>query len=225
MSLRPSPLRARLARARAHAGSAGFSLIEVLVVVVLVTLLTALAVPTMGEARKERLAHELTRSVGGLVTTARTRAMARGSAHLLLLTTEAGAPATFLLFEARDPVGRPQSSCRTAGTWTLPAGSATNQLVERVDFSTGAIADLVGTLQVDGVDAAAVVMCATPGGRLYVRSGSGAQGAANLLETAQPFTGLVEVRSTRLRGGVQTGPTRRLLLPAAGSPRLVSEGA
>lgn len=215
------------ARARRRSWTRGFSLIELMVVIILVSILAVIAVPSLGPAREERLTFELADSFGRLVKTARTRAMARGAAHLVAITsagtTDRG---TFLAFESRDAAGRPLASCRTPASWTVPAGSATSPLVDGLRLSGTDMKAQMGletSLSVDGVTAAAAVLCFTPGGRIYLATGSTPQVAANTLPVATPTTSTLAVRFARMQGGSAVGIQRTIVVPPSGAPRLRAE--
>src|SRR5207245_1893651 len=101
-------------RARRRAGSAGFTLIELMVVVVLIAILTALAVPTMSTARDDRLCFDFARRMASLVQHARSRAAARGAAHLIVFDGDTGGAGRAVVFEALDGASLPNpvSSCK-----------------------------------------------------------------------------------------------------------------
>ncbi len=84
------------------------------------------------------------------------------------------------------------------------------------------VAGLETTLQVSGVAKAAVIVCFTPGGRVYVVHGADVGTARDLLPTAAPFTGDVIFEVFRKPGGVQHGLSRQVIMTANGATRLHS---
>lgn len=198
-----------------------------MVVIILVSILAVIAVPSLGPAREERLTFELADSFGRLVKTARTRAMARGAAHLVAISA-AGATdrGTFLMFESRDATGRPLASCRAPGAWTVPAGSVVSPLVDGLRLSGTDMKAQMGletSVSVDGATAAAAVLCFTPGGRIYLATGTTPQAAADTLPVASPTSSTLAVQFARMQGGSAVGIRRTILVPPSGAPRLRAE--
>ena len=77
---------------------AGFTLIELMVVVTIISVVCILAIPSMSHEGYERRAYTDAASVVEIVREARTRAIARGAAQLLVMTTPApGNAASFTL--------------------------------------------------------------------------------------------------------------------------------
>lgn len=204
-----------------------------MVVVVLVAVLAMIAAPAMSAAREDRLAFESANSIGRVFHEARTRAMARGAAHLVAAssngTTDRG---TFVVFEALDGAGHPVSSCRDVDEWAdVPAGGgATNVKVDGVSLNGSASslqveAGLLTAIADDGGTKIAFgVLCFTPSGAAYAASGDSFKTAVAALSTQQPFVGHIIVSVSRKPAGATTtiGMVRNVIVTSSGSTRIRS---
>jgi type IV fimbrial biogenesis protein FimT len=215
--------------------SAGFTLIELMVVVFLIAILAMLAVPNMLVAREDRLAFRSADQMARIIHEGRTRAMARGAAQLVAITADGTADrGTALVFESVDATKHPVSACKIAKEWDgVPAGSATNLIIAGNNLNGGAgslqeSAGLETAITVDkGAGSAvylAVVICFTPGGRVYVVPAADIATALLDLPTAAPFTGTLNLAVARKPGGAATasGLTRNVIMTAAGGTRIRS---
>ena len=205
-----------------------------MVVIILISMLALLAVPSMATAREDRLAFRSADQLARVVHEARTRAMARGAAQLVVLTTNGTSDrGTAIAYETLDATLHPISSCKTPGQWAgaILGGSATNPVVAGHNLngtaaSLQAQTGLETAMTVSGVAALVTVMCFTPGGRVYaVPSAAGPTSAAvNALPVAQPFTGEVVLAVMRKRGGgTAQGLTRNVIISASGATRIRSQ--
>jgi prepilin-type N-terminal cleavage/methylation domain-containing protein len=228
-------------KARRRVRQRGFSLIELFIVVMIIGVIAALAIPTMSVTHFDRRAYDDAGSVTQLLRSARTRAIARGGAVLVAMTSNGTTDrGTFLTFEAvstnvTDAFGNtglnrtPVSSCKSPTNWTpLPVGGTTNTSVLLVD-GVNLNAPLDGTANIQtqffiypnpttnaqtAVPSAANI-CYSPLGRSYVATGAAAQGMFDgQLPTVSPF----EIMVTFANGGTK----RSVLLPPNGMARLFS---
>lgn len=203
----------------------GFSLIEVMFVVVLVGVLAMLAVPSMARARLDRRAYEGAGNIAQLFRDARTRAIGRGAAVLVHLST-AGTRGTYRMYEAvaQDPSGSgfntPRGTCRTPMTWVpLAATNANVRLLESVALDTGIDeqADVqTRIVSPGGTTPAQAFVCFTPLGRAYFVEGT------PVFDGALPMEGALEVTVTRSEGGNPVGLARRVVVPPSGVARVHS---
>ncbi len=194
-----------------------------MVVVMIIAIAAGMAMPTMARAREERQAFEYAHSIGRLVSSAHSRATARGAAHLVWFHTNGTADrGTFVVFEARQN-GDPLGSCKTANFSGIsagpPAGTANAVLIDAVNLNPAAGATTYNTeseLKVDNAAKSDAFICFSPSGRAFYADAAGG------LATSQPMSSVVEVHVKRMKGGVQDGLLRRVIIPSTGTPRLLS---
>jgi prepilin-type N-terminal cleavage/methylation domain-containing protein len=117
----------------------GFTLIELMVVVLLISILAVMAIPQMTYANVDRRSYDDAILVAELFREARTRAMGRGSAEMISMTSTGGGVdrGTFMLWEAQSlvapstnlgsgppagilPIGSPMTTCGWPTVWPAP---------------------------------------------------------------------------------------------------------
>jgi len=237
---RSGRLAARLARRRLEAG---FTLIELMVVVVLIAILAMIAAPAMRIARDDRMAFDYARQIQQMTNRARTRAAARGGAHLILLSPS-GIRGRVFLFESLDgtaaPLGpNPSSSCRTAN-WVaapgfdpaVPVPDPNSAFVEGLDLNSNGVnvdADIRAAFLITDpasplvlVPTTTLAICITPNGTVFAAEGATMAAAIANMQQRAPFTGIAEVRITRNRGGGPVGLSRDVTLAGAAPARIHS---
>jgi prepilin-type N-terminal cleavage/methylation domain-containing protein len=186
----------RLPRSRApHRSEAGFTLIELMVVVTIISIVCVLAIPSMSHEGYDRRAFTDAASVSEIVREAKTRAVARGAAQLLVMNANStGNAASFILYESQAFVasggaaagadgGAPagftasSSSCNYPTVW--PGNGGTQTLIDEFQFAGGLEAQGNINMRVNdptsGLDIGAsenLYLCFTPAGRTWYAEGT-----------------------------------------------------
>jgi type II secretory pathway pseudopilin PulG len=201
-----------------------------MVVVVIIGITAALAVPTMSVGRFDRYVYDDAGSIMQLLRSARIRAIARGGAVVVAMSTNGVTDrGTFTMYEAVSTnvlggVNRtPVASCKAPTVWSFAAGNPNVLLIDGVNMN--------GTIEgIANIQTAAFIytsptnstatafssgfVCYTPLGRSYIQIGVGPPVFNGTLPAVSPL----ELRVTRANGGNY----RSVLVPPNGMARLFS---
>jgi type II secretory pathway pseudopilin PulG len=212
--------------------------LELLVVVIVIGIVAALAIPSMSVTRSDRRAYDDAGSIMQLFRSARTRAIARGGAVLISMTTNGTTDrGTFMMYEAvaANPgavdagpgANTPYASCKAPMNWSTTAVPPPT-LVDGVNLngpfeSQSDIQTQLFAYSPTLASFAAGSICWTPLGHSYLALyTTGAAVRPAMFDGALPTTSPLEIQVVRNSGG---GTYRSVLLPPNGMARLFSHTA
>jgi hypothetical protein len=213
-----------------------------MVIVILVGIMAVIAAGTVIRARTERLLFDYARRIHGIVHRAGTRAIGRGSPHLVLMDAGAAARGRVIMFEGTDgfntgaaaPSPDRDNACRShdwtwaTGGWApgLTDGTYLNEPLEGIelgDTAVGAInvtEDVTATYIVNGAAVGAVAICYSRSGVAFVGTGGSVGAAVTNMQGQLPFTGVVEISVIRHTGGAPVGQARKVIVASGAAPRV-----
>lgn len=216
-------------------------------VVVIIAVLALLAIPMMRGAKDDRATFDYARQMAQMIHRARTRAMARGAAHLAIFDATGGGRGRLLLFEAHDADGDFAKKCNTqysgavnqwdeVPAWASGVVGTYAKIVEGTDLNVGGINDdanifarasVGGGALLGGSAPLAVAYCVTPGGATYVGSASTVALGIAAMQGSSTFTATAELVVARhtLGSTMSVGLERHVLLAAGANPRIISVAA
>jgi len=227
----------------------GFSLIELMVVIIIVGILSVMAIPTMLQARLDRNAYDDAGAIMQLFRNARTRAVARGGAVLITMTSSSSDRGTFQTWEAVSVNAglnwagvqanqTPVSTCKAPTAWIpLNSGNAGVQLIDGVNLNGSIEADanvwssLWSYSSATATSVGAAWICFMPLGHVYFTTNiaNPTFGTTNPFDGVLPMIGPLEFRVQRFPAGgtpfsgpTAFGTTRSVLMPPNGMPRIFS---
>jgi Tfp pilus assembly protein FimT len=200
-----------------------------MVVVVIIAILAVIALPGLLGNTKDLAVYQAAQRVAELVQGGRSRALATGSAHAIVFSTNGAGtlgtlPGKFAVQQGvreipgvapAGPTRVPVSSCRTAGAFPVNETlvfANDERLIDyniRVTTITGVEA---GTAGVGGE----MWVCYTPTGRAYIASSAGG------LPASQPLLSPVMINIQRFEGATPAGLVRSVVLTPGSAPRIFS---
>lgn len=195
----------------------GFSLLELMVVVTIIAVLSALVLPSMTQAMRERHAQEAAIDVVDLLREIRGRAMYRGRAQTVAVR-QVGTTVRMEAYEGTE------SSCRlsrfrvAAGTGFVEAEQVALLDLASAQYSRDSLASVIsiptGTRYLQ--------LCFTPMGNTFFATEEISIPSTQWSNdnSAVGSGGAFQIDVFQARDGVVTGARRRVLIPLGGIPRL-----
>ena len=221
-------------------GSAGFTLVELMVVVILVSILAVMAVPAMQEAQKGRRTYEDAASIMMLFKNARTRAIGDQAAVTLILAFDNGATNLGVITEYESTYAlntisngslaagqSTMSSCTAPSSWTLPASTTGPHptLIEGYNMQEKIDIQSRIHLLVNSSNSGPFAFCFTPSGRMYVDSSATASTNPTFTEPTLVPSLITVVRDNGVSSTTYMGISRNVLIMPSGATRMYSKGA
>jgi type II secretory pathway pseudopilin PulG len=183
-----------------------------MVVVTIVAVVSALVLPSMVQAMRERHAQEAAASVIDIARETRSRAMYRGVAHTLVITTS-GSSLKFDSFEGTS------SSCRLSRFGGGMLDAATR--VYSLDLNTAAYTrDGIIAQVVQPTGVSYLQLCFTPLGVAYFTTSAISDGTAPSAVWSNDSTVIGGGGSFGIDVYQHNGVRRRVVIPLSGLPRL-----
>jgi prepilin-type N-terminal cleavage/methylation domain-containing protein len=240
-------------RSASAPGESGFTLIELMIVVIIISVVAVLAIPSLSSSGYDRRVFSDAASVGELVREARTRAVGRGAAQLLAITTaQATNSASFLLYESVNGTtltggsvapNTPIASCDYPTVWPGATGTSTATLIDGYAFANKSgtsatlegqgnivarVTDPAGNIITDGNT---IYLCFTPNGRVKYQTGADTTYLFNTMPytAGAPNAVVVELTRGSFPATVypnDTGTTdliRAVLITPSGTTRMTSQ--
>lgn len=200
--MRPSSAPLLLSPARSRGKQRGFTLLEVMAALMVASLLAAAALPLMSGRARDRRAQQFSQQIALFYREARTRAMGRGTAHLVRFSTTVNPQGRLDLYEAVQAVGSngagncqnlPLMGVNSCSLVTWVTGAESRLVDSLVEPYGGVNAEVFATFDHDGTAEPTADICFSPGGRSYFRATAGGLFAA--------FNGVEMVKVRRKVGG------------------------
>ncbi len=207
----------RRANVRLRPAAPGFSIVELMVVVTIISIVSALVMPSMLQVLRERKAQQAAVSVLDIVRETRSRAMYRGAAHTLAISTVG----TSVRLDAWEGTS---SSCRlsTFGGGLLdPTRRIYSLDLTTAEFTRDGVA---AQLTVPAAQSY-VQICFTPLGVALFSTTPIADGTAPSAVWSNDSAtigvgGSFVLDVYQLRAGAVAGVRRRVVIPLSGMPRM-----
>lgn len=142
------------------------------------SLLAAMALPLMSIRSRDRRAQQFAQQIALFYREARTRAMGRGTAHLVRFSTSTNPQGRLEMYEAVQTVGSnnagscanlPYIGVNSCASVAWVTGAQSRQVDVLVEPFSGANAEVFSTFEFNGGVQADVDVCFSPGGRSYIR--------------------------------------------------------